>query len=177
MSATIRPMVRPGGLLAALVLVAACGPPAPTLPPKSAPVSSAGPTAVSDPGPTPTPVDPGSAGQADTAWGRIWLALPEGFMAPPLGERAEPEDGPATAAWLVPPGALPFPREVADFFVSRFSNAGYTASRDGPLEDGSYTASASGGGCSILVTAVPRGEDTFATMLYGAGCPRSWPVE
>jgi hypothetical protein len=171
-------MVRPGiGVLAALVLLAGCAPPGPTTPATTpATTTSVPPTATFEAGPTPTPVNPASAGQADTAFGPIWLTVPEGLMPPPLGVPAEPESGPASAAWLVPPGALPFPSEVAAFFVSRFTEAGLAASRDGPLEDGSYTVSASGNGCEIMVTAVPRGEDTFATLLYGAGCPLVWPL-
>ena len=116
--------------------------------------------------------------QADTGWGRIWLAVPEGFTAPPLAEAVEPDSGPASAAWLVPAGDLADPMAVAQFFVDRFTEAGFRASRDGPLEDGSYTVVASkGSGCDLLVTALPRGEDTLATVLYGAGCPLSWPVE
>jgi hypothetical protein len=56
---------------------------------------------------------------------------------------------------------------------------GYGGTVDGPFEDGSYTAWASNGyGCDMLVSTLPRGpEETFVTVLYGALCPFSWPVE
>ena len=140
-------------------------------PPSSAPP----PTTSVDPDPSPTPVDPSFPDQAETEWGPIWLAVPENFPAPPRGEAAEPETGPASAAWIVPPGALPSPRDVAQFYVDRYTEEGYGGGRNGPLEDGSYTAWASDGyGCDIVVTAVSRGESTLATVFYGAGCPFRW---
>ncbi len=178
--ATIDPMLRlRAGALAILVLLAACS--SPSASPTQTTVTSATETTASstpiDPEPTPTPVDPSSAGQADTDWGLIWLAVPNGFPWPPPGRSAEPESGPASAAWINAPDALLIPAEVAGYFVGPFTDAGYTVSRDGPLEDGSYTVSASNGSaCEIFLTVVPRGEEVLTTVMYGAGCPFSWPV-
>lgn len=120
-------------------------------------------------------------GQTDTAWGPIWNGVPPEFPPPPGSQPAEagPGTGPVSGAWTVPVGGLPNAGAVAQFYVDEFARVGYGGSRDGPLEDGSHTAWASNGyGCDILVTAAPRGSDeTLATVLYGAGCPFSWPVE
>ncbi len=127
------------------------------------------------PAPTPSPLDPSAPGQAETEWGPIWLAVPENFPAPPLGEAVEPETGSASAAWIVSREALSSAREVAQFYVDRYAEQGYGGGRNGPLEDGSYTAWASDGyGCDIVVTAVSRGDATLATAFYGAGCPFRW---
>ena len=180
MSATIDSMVRPAaGALAAFVLIAACSSPLGTPAPTTGSTEALS-TPPFDGRPTPTPVDPGNAtGQTDTAWGPIWNEVPPGFPAPPGGEPAEADGGPVSAAYTVPAAALPNALEVAQFYVDRFAYAGYGGGRDGPLEDGSYTAWASNGyGCDILVTAVPRGDqETFTTVLYGAGCPFDWPAE
>jgi hypothetical protein len=160
------------GALAGVAVLAACSSPIST--PTPAPVTPA-PISSLDSGPTPTPVDPGIAGQANTEWGLIWLAVPAAFPVLEPNEPVEPETGPASAAWLVLADALLIPREVAAYYLTELANAGYLASMDGPLEDGSYTTSASGSGCEILITAVPRGEDVLTTVLYGAGCPTTWP--
>jgi len=178
-------MVRLHAWAATVVLVASivtgCGPPA--VAPSGAVV---GPTQAIPTGSTPAAPSldieqPGltpSTGQSDTDWGPIWDVLPPGFPEPPGGEPAEADSGPVSAAWTVPKSALANPRDVAQFYVDQFSAVGYGGGRDGPLEDRSYTAWASNGyGCDILVTAVPRGaEETFVTVLYGAGCPFSWPA-
>ena len=166
-----------GAALLSLVLVAACSSPAKTAPP-------AGPTLVP---PTPTAAAPSldieqpgltaSAGQTDSDWGPIWNEVPPDFPVPAGAEPAEPDNGPVSAASTIPTSALANPLAVTQFYVDAFSAAGYGGGRDGPLEDGSYTAWASNGyGCDILVTVVPRGdEELLATVLYGAGCPFSWP--
>ncbi len=176
MSATIDLMRRfRASALAGVALLAGCtsDPVSTTTPPPS---SGPTPTAIFDPDPTATPLDPSGPGQADSEWGPIWLAVPDGFPAPPLGEATEPETGPASAAWIVPPEALRSPRAVAQFYVDRYVEEGYAGGgRNGPLEDGSYTAWASDGyGCDIVVTAVSRGDGTLATAFFGAGCPFRW---
>ena len=180
MSATIDSMFRPAaGVLAAFVLVAGCSSPVGT-PGSTTGSTPANPTPPVDGRPTPTPVDTGiPTGQTDTEWGPIWNEVPPGFPEPAGSEPAEADSGPVSAAYAVPAAAFPNPLEVAQFYVDRFAYAGYGGSRDGPLEDGSYTAWASNGyGCDILVTAVPRGDaETLATVFYGAGCPFSWPAE
>ena len=162
-------------LIAAL---AACNP-AGNVP--TAAIANAAPTASAPPQPTMDIEQPGltpGAGQTDTEWGPIWEDVPAGFPPPPGGQPVEADTGPVSAAWTVPAAALPNPREVAQLYVDAFAAAGYGGGRDGPLEDGSYTTWASNGyGCDILVTALPRGEETLATVLYGAGCPFSWSAE
>jgi hypothetical protein len=165
------------GVLLTIVLVAGCSSPATTKPPgatfagaTSTPAAVAPSLDIEQPGLTP------STGQTDTDWGPIWNDLPPGFPLPPGGEPLESGAGPVTAAWTIASGAAADPLAVAQRYVDAFSAAGYGGGRDGPLEDGSYTAWASSGyGCDMLVTAMPRGEDTLVTVLYGAGCPFSWP--
>ena len=159
-----------------LVLVAACSSratteiPDETRSPTQTPGAVAPSLDIEQPGLTP------STGQTDTDWGPIWNDLPPGFPLPPGGEPLESGAGPVTAAWTIASGAGANPIGTAQFYVDAFSAAGYGGGREGPLEDGSYTAWASNGyGCDILVTATPRAEETLVTVLYGAGCPFSWP--
>jgi hypothetical protein len=165
------------GVVLTIALVAACSSRATTALP-AASLPGATPTApavapsldIEQPGLTP------ATGQTDTDWGPIWNDLPPGFPLPPGGEPLESGAEPATAAWTIAAGAAADPLAIAQRYVDAFSIAGYGGGRDGPLEDGSYTAWASSGyGCDMLVTATPRGEDTLVTALYGAGCPFSWP--
>ena len=132
-------------------------------------------TGNASPPPSPEPATPLPVDQVDTDWGPIWARVPDAFPVPPGAEPAE-ADTTVSAAWTVPAGARPAAREVAQFFADRFSEAGLGGGLDGPLEDGSYTTWASNGyGCDLLVTAMPRGaEETFATVLFGAGCPFTW---
>lgn len=135
--------------------------------------------------PTPTPLAPTidveqpgqtpSAGQVDADWGPIWATLPAGFPVHPLAEPAEAVEGPVTAAYTIPGTPGGEPRDIVDFYDQQLSAAGYGGLVDGPLEDGSYAAWGSNGyGCDILVTALPRGDETYVTVLYGAGCPFAW---
>jgi hypothetical protein len=56
--------------------------------------------------------------------------------------------------------------------ATRSTISGLGRGLDGPLEDGSFTAWASSGyGCDVLVTALPRGNESYVTVLYGSGCP------
>jgi hypothetical protein len=172
--------LRAGALavLAAVLAMGGCSTPAGTFRASEGPAATAAETLL----PTMDIEQPGqtaSRGQTDTEWGPIWNEVPPGFPEPPGATPAEADDGPVSAASTVPAGALPYPLEVAQFYVDAFAAAGYGGARDGPLEDGSSTAWASNGyGCDIRVTAVPRGgEETFVTVLYGAGCPFDWPVE
>ena len=180
MSATIRPMPRLGAsalaslAVASLLLgVAACRPNGNV--PTAAVDTMAPATGQPIASPTPVPETLPPAEQVETEWGPIWAEVPDGFPIPPGAQPAE-ADTTVSAAWTVPAAKRPATREVAQFYVDRFSYAGLGGGLDGPLEDGSYTAWASSGyGCDILVTAQPRGDDeAFATVLYGAGCPFSW---
>ena len=167
---------RRAGVLLTIALVAACSSPAKSVAPTATnPIEtdSAPPVApsldIEQPGLTP------STGQTDTDWGPIWDDLPPGFPVPPGSEPLESGAGTVTAAWTVAAGSSN-PRAVAQLYADAFAAAGYGGGRDGPLEDVAYTAWASNGyGCDILVTAKPRGEETLVTVLYGAGCPFSWP--
>lgn len=145
-----------------------------TLP--TAPVGTAAPaTGPAVASPTPVPATMAPADQVDTEWGPIWARLPDAFPVPPGAEPAE-ADTTVSAAWTVPVAAQSGPREVAQFFADRFSSSGLGGGLDGPLEDGSYNVWASNGyGCDILATVARRGSvETFATVLFGAGCPFSW---
>ena len=165
-------------LVAAVAVVAACSSPTTTAKPPSTP-TSAPPTAtfvtpsldIEQPGLT------ASTGQTDTEWGPIWNQVPPHFPVPAGSEPAEADSGPVSAAYVIPRGRASSPRDVAQRYVDAFASLGYGGGRDGPLEDGSYTAWASSGyGCDILVTATLSGEaETLVTVLYGAGCPFSWP--
>jgi hypothetical protein len=164
------------GTLVTMALVAAC----------STATRTASPVRTATPSPTETFVVPSldieqpgltpSAGQTDTGWGPIWNELPPGFPTPRGAQPGEARGGPFSAAWTVSTRDASGPKAIAQLFADAFSAAGYGGGRDGPLEDGSYTAWASNGyGCDIVVTALPRGEETLVTALYGAGCPFSWP--
>jgi hypothetical protein len=168
------------GALAAVVLVAACSSrakpsmPAPTVLPAPTATFVAPSLDIEQPGLTP------STGQSDTGWGPIWNELPPGFPKPQGAEPAEVDSGPVSAAWTVASSGAANPVAdsvtIAKRYADAFSAAGYGGGRDGPLEDGAYTAWASNGyGCDILVTAKSQGEETLVTVLYGAGCPFSWP--
>lgn len=176
-----RPGARRGALaLASLVLlIAACRTNgnvptgvAATVPPG---IGTVPPGAGSSSPPTPEPASPPPVDQLETDWGPIWARVPEAFPVPPGAEPAE-ADTTVSAAWTVPATTQPAARAVAQFYLDQFSAAGLGGGLDGPLEDGSYTAWASNGyGCDILVTAQRRGdEETFATVLFGAGCPFRW---
>ena len=137
-----------------------------TVPPATGPVI---------PSPSPEPATPLPVDQVDTDWGPIWVRVPEAFPVPPGAEPAE-ADTTVSGAWTVPASGQPATRVVARFYADRFSEAGLGGGLDGPLEDGSYSVWASNGyGCDIVVTAQRRGDDeTFATVLFGAGCPFNW---
>jgi hypothetical protein len=68
--------------------------------------------------------------------------------------------------------------ELAGFYLAFLAGSGFEAVRDGPLEDGSYTVSATRDAtCSIVVSLAPRGDDeVFVTVFYGAGCAFRWPT-
>jgi hypothetical protein len=163
-------------VLAAIALIAAC----------SSPTRTASPAPLPSPSPVETFVAPSldieqpgltpSAGQTDTGWGLIWNELPRGFPEPKGAEPADDVTEPVSAAWTITADSASDPKTIAQRFTDAFSAAGYGGGRDGPLEDGSYTAWGSNGyGCDMLVTALRRGEDSLVTVLYGAGCPFSWP--
>ena len=128
------------------------------------------PTATPGTEPSPTAAT-GLPGQSESEWGPIWDALPPTLPVPPGAQPTEPQTGAVSAAYLVPVvdgGA----QAIAQLYAAAFEDRGLSASVDGPLEDGSFTAWASNGyGCDTLVTVLPRGEEHLVTVLYGTGCP------
>lgn len=171
------PPLPPAGLVirvAVLALVAlaatslaGCSPgasPGPATPPAPSRPSE---TDVPTPETTPNPSLPG---QTETEWGLIWDAVPATFLVPEGATPAEPETGPASAAYTVPLDRLTA-RQLAEFYRGGLDERGYSASLDGPLEDGSFTVwSSNGYGCDVRVTILPRGDESLVTVLYGAGC-------
>lgn len=127
-------------------------------------------------GPTDVPTDPGASpaatlpGQSDTAWGRIWDAVPATFPTYPGQRPTETGEGPASAVLDVGDAD---PAEVASFYRSAFEFAGYaTLASDGPREDGSFEIESTGETtCRILTTITPMGGSTIVTILYRSDCP------
>jgi hypothetical protein len=151
------------------VAFAACGPGATTASSPTAPAS-----ATATPTPVPgTSIAPGATqpGQTDTAWGRIWDALPTGFPSFAGAEPTETGAAPASATLDVPTSAGTI-ADVVAFYRSALEAAGYSVSVDGPLENGSYTIDATGtAGCAAQVSVEPLGSSITVTVLYGAACP------
>jgi hypothetical protein len=119
---------------------------------------------------SPTSGASSSVSQTDTAWGRIWDALPAGFprypgAAPADDASAEPSSG----RYAVAGGD---PEEIAAWLQEAMETATFSTDVSGPLEDGSFALDSAGdGGCRIQTTVAPLGGMTFVTVLYGAECP------
>jgi hypothetical protein len=151
----------------ALLLLAGCAASAdssatPTLPIPS-PTFHGDPTANATPGPS-------LPGQTETERGPIWDIVPSTFPVPEGATPTEPEAGPASAAYTVPRDRSTAGR-LAEFYRTGLDDRGYSASTDGPLEDGSITVwSSNGYGCEVFVTILPRGDESLITVFYGAGC-------
>jgi hypothetical protein len=173
-------------LATASVAFTACGPAGPPTPASTladgSPATSSATAGVSEPlTPKPSGAEPSGAGpsptatpatsQTDTAWGRIWDALPAGFPRFPGSTPADDAAGdPVTARYVVEGGDA---REIASWFQARLETATFsTESLSGPLEDGSYVLDAVGNGaCRLQVTIGPLGSMTFVTIRYGVACP------
>ena len=118
-----------------------------------------------------TTAEPGSPGQTDTEWGRIWDGLPKGFPAFPGAHPTEVGSGPASAtldAGSAEPGA------VANFYKTALQAGGWIViGLSGPREDGSFELSSVDihPACQVRTTVTPLGGSTIVTVLYGAGCP------
>ena len=141
--------------------------PAPTrvATPAASPDESAAATA--EPTASPAP----AIGQTDTAWGRIWDALPAGFPRYPGATTADDAiDEPASATYAVPGGD---PAEIASWLQTGLETATYsTEALSGPLEDGSYVLDSVGEpGCRIRTKVAPMGALILVSVLYGAACP------
>jgi hypothetical protein len=162
-------------LLALLALVVAgCGTAAPTSSPSGPPATAdASPVLTPVPGGTTQPsgpVEPAPPTQTDTAWGRIWDALPPSFPIPPDAIPAEPFEGPASAAFAI--GASG--EGTADQFVAGLVPAGYSIEgRSQPLEDGSIVIDAVGAdpACRVQIRVTPLSGTTRIVVMFGAACP------
>ena len=150
------------------VLVAACSP-GPTASPTPSEASTVG-------APTSAPTNTGGspapslASQTDTAWGRIWDALPSSFPAITGTKIATDTGEGASSAQLSVPAARD---QVVLFYRQVFRDAGYSIGTDGPLEDGSVTVTATDGDqCRMQLSVHGTGaQKSLVTVLYGAGCP------
>ncbi len=169
-------------VLAPLILaLGACGPSGPTTPAATATASPAASTDATSPAAS-KPVASGAAssepsasgaavGQTDTAWGRIWDAVPTAFPRFPgsvPGGDAGAE--PVSARFVV---ADTDPADVAAWMQSALETATYsTEALSGPLEDGSFVLDSVGeADCRIETTVAPLGGMTFISIRYGAACP------
>ena len=168
-------------LVTVAVALTACGPggssaPAASLAGRSPSMSAAtaGSSRASTPEPSATESSPTTrpaTSQTDTAWGRIWDALPAGFPRFPGSTPADDAGAdPVTARYAVEGGDA---REIASWFQARLEAATFsTESLSGPFEDGSYVLDSVGNGaCRLQVAIGPIGGMTFVTIRYGAACP------
>lgn len=154
--------------LLAAPLLAACSAPATQAP---SAIPTGGPTTDASAAPESVEPTPQLPSQSETAWFRIWDAIPDSFPEPVDAAVADPGSGPVSAAWTVPVTAVSAP-ELAGFYRDAIDELGWAPIVDGPLEDGSYTVySSSGYGCETLTTILPRGDESLVTVLFGAGCP------
>lgn len=172
-SGTYHPRVkRP---ILALLLIGALAPAACSTTPSGTPTTpgqaTAGPTGGASAPPESIDPTPQLPSQSETAWFRIWDAIPDSFPEPIDAAIADPESGPVSGAWTVPVTAVSAP-ELAGFYRDAVDELGWAPIVDGPLEDGSYTVYSSNGyGCETLTTILPRGDESLVTILFGAGCP------
>ena len=141
-------------------------------PSAAAPTEAAGESPIVVPSDAAPTVEPPPVTQTDTAWGRIWDAVPAGF--PVYAGAVESEqagDGePVSATFTV---ADATPDEIAIALQSQLELATYsTEALSGPLEDGGFVIDSVGdAGCRIETTVTPAGELTVITVRYGADCP------
>jgi hypothetical protein len=133
-----------------------------------APVGSSGP----EPSEAPRTPDAPPVTQTDTAWGRIWDGLPEGFPVYPGALESEEAGGgePVSATFSVADTA---PDEIATALQSQLELATYsTEALSGPLEDGGFVIDSVGdAGCRVETTVTPAGGLTLITVRFGADCP------
>ena len=116
--------------------------------------------------------EPPPVTQSDTAWGRIWDALPAAFPLYPGAVEVEEAGGgePASGTFSVGNGA---PDEITTWQQQRLELATYsTVALSGPLDDGSFVIDSVGeADCRIETTVTPAGGRTLITVRYGADCP------
>jgi hypothetical protein len=116
--------------------------------------------------------EPPPVTQTDTAWGRIWDALPARFpVYPGAVETEEAGSGEPVSATFSVGGADP--AEIATSMQQQLELATYsTEALSGPLEDGSFVLDSVGdAGCRIETTVKPAGGLVLITVRYGADCP------
>jgi hypothetical protein len=109
--------------------------------------------------------------QTDTAWGRIWDAVPAWFPRFPGSAPADDASATASSARYAVNGSDP--ETIAAWLQAGMETATFsTQDLSGPLEDGSFTLDSVGdAGCRIQTTIAPLGSLTFVSVLYGADCP------
>ena len=121
---------------------------------------------------TPSATEEPPVTQTDTAWGRIWDAVPDAFPVYPAAVESDEAGGgePVSATYSVS-GADP--AEITTSMQQQLELATYsTEALSGPLEDGSFVIDSVGDAdCRIETTVKPTGGLTLITVRYGADCP------
>ena len=116
--------------------------------------------------------EPPPVTQTDTAWGRIWDAVPAAFPVYPGAVESDEAGGgePVSATYSVS-GADP--AEITTSMQQQLELATFsTEALSGPLEDGSFVIDSVGDGdCRIETTVKPAGDLTLIIVRYGADCP------
>ena len=116
--------------------------------------------------------EPPPVTQTDTAWGRIWDALPAGFPVYPGAVESEEAGGGDPVSGTFSVGGAD-PAEVATAMQGQLELATFsTEALSGPLEDGSFVIDSVGDAdCRIETTVKPAGGLALITVRYGAACP------
>ena len=162
-------------LVLAILVAVACGGSGPTAS-RPASASAGGSPAASNADLTPVPGGGGASGepngtptQTDTAWGRIWDAVPDSFPRPASARPADSISGPVSAAFSVRAG----PAAVVATMKAGLDADVYATDVSGPLEDGGYVLDSTGStaDCRVQTTITPLSGTTLMTVLFGAGCP------
>lgn len=181
-----RHATRASALVIAIAVLAACtgsaasrsGSAAATGP--VATVAAAAPSTSAAPSPAPTSSPPPAAtaaaasqklpSQTNTAWGRIWDAIPGSFPRYPGSSDGTPLTA-ASATFDVPADVA----TVSSWMDSGLEAIGYRTTASGPGEDGSMTLDSvgPGSGCKARTTVAKTGGTTTMTILLGAACPFS----
>jgi hypothetical protein len=114
-------------------------------------------------------IAPSLPSQTTTAWGKIWDDVPDSFFMPTGAQPAtDTGAGPVSGQLVVAGDAA----GIADGYVTRLRDSGWTVSKDGPLEDTSIVVSGTkDGGCKVQVTVKSIGDASTVAILFGASCP------
>jgi hypothetical protein len=108
-------------------------------------------------------------GVTDTPWGTILDEIPAEWPVFPGAEPVDPEEGPASGAWLAPDEV----DLVARWYRDTLADMGFTIDNlSSPLEDGTRILDVVTDlpECRIQATFRPADGSTMITVLYGAGC-------